>query len=304
MGELKMKNTTKSLSTKLIIGTLVAGFAISSGVGITQAEIVTATESIQTEQATKYPSKVMETVRLTLGVEKHDTSLDGQINALSQVAVMDKYLGSFGNKVKGKEVRQAVNEVFNIDLDTISEKNYGSKLIAYHGSVMESVRVSLNIAPDSTELDAQIMSMPKAEVMDRYIQVNDYSLTGDENRLLINQIFGVNLTGISGLEHAQLSINSKGQWVIQNDNDLFVISSSLDDVSLYVGVTDYFVEQTGSNELPESLKAKLISFGFTYDEMSERYTYTNPTGESAPDAFKGQTIGAILTTINTEYPEL
>jgi hypothetical protein len=304
MGELKMKNTTKSLSLKLIIGTLIAGFAISSGVGITHAESLSATSSQQVEQTTKYPSKVMKTVRLSLGVEKHDTSSDSQINAMSQVEVMDRYLGSFGKKVKGKEVRKAVNAVFEIDLNTISEKNYGSKLIAYHVSVMESVRVSLDIAPDSTELDAQIMSMPKAEVMDRYIQVHDYSLTGAENRLLINQIFGVNLTGISGLEYAQLSINSKGQWVIQNDNDLFVISSSLDDVSLYVETTDYFAEQTGSSELPDSLKEKLTSTGFFYDEITGKYTYTNPTGESAPDAFKGQTIGAILTTINTEYPEL
>jgi hypothetical protein len=169
---------------------------------------------------------------------------------------------------------------------------------------MESVRASLNIAPDSTELDAQIMQMPKAEVMDRYIEVHDYALTGAENRVVINQIFGMNLDGISGLEHAQLSIQSKGQWVIQNDNDLFVISSSLDDVSLFVGTTDYFKEQTGLTGLPESLIVKLINSGFVYDEASGNYTYTNPTGESAPDAFKGQTIGAILTIINTEFPEL
>lgn len=294
-----MENKTKSFSQKIGMG----GFVISGGVGVSHAEIPSATSSYQAEQTTKYPSKVMETVRLSLDVDAYSTELDRQINVMSQVTAMDKYLVSFGDKLEGSEVREAVNEVFNINLNTISEMNYGSKLSIYPVFIMESVRESLNISPDSTELDAQIMNMPKAEIMDRHIQVHGNSLTGAENRVLINEIFGVNLDGISGAEHGQLSINSKGQWIIQNDNDLFVISSSLDDVSLYVNTTDYFKELTGSSEVPDSLRAKLISYGFIYDEVSGQLTYTNPTGESAPDAFKSQTIGAIVTTISTEYPK-
>lgn len=299
-----MNNTLKILSKKLIMGALATGIAFTSGVGVTQAEtsqVSTVQQTEQVAQTTKYPRKVMQTVRMSFGISKHSPALDSQINEMPKVEVMDRYLVSFGKKVKGKEVREAVEDVFNVDLNRISENNYGNKLTSYHEDVMSSVRESLRIPSDSTKLDKKIMNMPKAEVMDRYISVHNDWLTGAEDRILINQIFGVNLDGISGAERARMSIQSKGEWILQNDNDLFVISSSLDDVSLYVSATDYFIANTGSNEFPTSLKEKLIGFGFTYDEAFERYSYTNPTGESAPESFKSPTINAILTTIATEY---
>jgi len=292
-----VKNNIKTISQKIFLGTVITGVVLSSGVGVTQAETLTNSSISQTEQTTKYSSKVMETVRLSLGVKKHSTEVDNQINAMKKVEVMDIYMDSFGEKVKGKEVRKVVNEVFGADLNTISKMNYGSKLSSYTLPIMKDIRVSLNVAPDSTELDAKIMKMPKSEVMDRYIKVNDYSLTNNEIRILINDIFGVNLNGISGLEGAQLSIYSKGQWIIQSEKDLFKISSSLDDVSLYIESTDYLEKQTGSSEFPDSLAQKLINLGFTYAEVSGNYTYTHPTGESVPDALKTQTIGTVIQAI-------
>jgi hypothetical protein len=141
------------------------------------------------------------------------------------------------------------------------------------------------------------MAMTKTEVMDRYIEVHEYSLTGAECRVLINQIFGVNLDGISGLEHSKVSIYSKGQWILQGDTNLFTISSSLDDVELYVTTTNYYVESVGSKQLPDSLKQKLISMGFTYDADQNQFIYRNPTNESVPDAYKGQVIGKILESV-------
>lgn len=292
-----MKNNIKTISQKVFLGTVITGVVLSSGVGVTQAETLTTSSISQTEQTTKYSSKVMETVRLSLGVKKHSTEVDNQINAMKKVEVMDIYMDSFGKKVKGKEVRKVVDEVFGADLNTISKMNYGSKLSSYTLPIMQNIRVSLNVAPDSTELDAKIMKMPKSEVMDRYIKVNHYSLTNNEIRILINDIFGVNLNGISGLEGAQLSIYSKGQWIIQSEKDLFKISSSLDDVSLYIESTDYLEKLTGSSEFPDSLAQKLINLGFTYTEVSGNYTYTHPTGESVPDALKTQTIGTVIQAI-------
>jgi hypothetical protein len=231
----------------------------------------------------------MEAFRLNKGEEKISTNMP-------KVEVMDRYLESTG-KLKGKEIREAIKDVFGADLNYISEKNYGSKLSIYHVSVMESLRISLNVDSNSTELDAQIMAMTKNEVMDRFIEVHDFSLTGAQIRVLINQIFGVNLDGISGLEHLRISIYSKGLWILQGDTDLFVVSSSLDDVELYVASTDYFKETSGSNQLPDSLKQKLISIDFSYDADLNQFVYRNPTNESVPDAFKGQVIGSVVGTV-------
>lgn len=234
----------------------------------------------------------MEEFRLSQGEERKSTVIAN----MPKVEVMDRYLES-SSKLKGKEVREAVKEVFGADLNYISEKNYGSKLSIYNDSVMESLRISFNGDSNSTELDAQIMAMPKNEVMDRFIEVHNYSLTGAQIRVLINQIFGVNLDGISSLEHLSISIYSKGLWILQSDTDLFVVSSSLDDVELYVSSTDYFEETTGSNHVPDSLKQNLISIGFSYDADLDQFGYRNPTNESVPDAFKGQVVGSVVGTI-------
>lgn len=231
----------------------------------------------------------MEAFRLNKGEEKISANMP-------KVEVMDRYLESTG-QLKGKEIREAIKDVFGADLNYISEKNYGSKLSIYHVSVMESLRISLSVDSSSTELDAQIMAMTKNEVMDRFIEVHDFSLTGAQIRVLINQIFGVNLDGISGLEHLSISIYSKGLWILQGDTDLFVVSSSLDDVELYVASTDYFEKTSGSNQLPDSLKQKLISIGFSYDADLDQFVYRNPTNESVPDAFKGQVIGSVVGTV-------
>ena len=221
------------------------------------------------------------------------------INEMPKTEVMDLYIKSFGAEVKGKEVREVVQAVFGIDLNFISEKNYGNKLSQYETKVMESLRRSLDVPADSTEVDAQIMAMPKNEVMDRYIEIHGGALSGAETRVLINQIFGVNLDGISGLEHSGISIRSKGQWILPADKKLFIVSSSLDDVELYVSPTEYFEETTGSNQLPDSLKEQLSQLGFTYDAEMNRCIYRNQTNESVPDALKGQVIKAVLTTIQS-----
>ena len=232
------------------------------------------------------------------GVENKPNELSRAKENISKVELMDRYLKSVGHKTNGKEIREAVKVVFGADLNYISEKNYGSKLSVYNVAVMESLRISINVDSNSNECDAQIMAMTKNEIMDRYIEVHEYSLTGAECRVLINQIFGVNLDGISGLEHSKVSIYSKGQWILQGDSDLLNVSSSLDDVELYVGTTNYYNETTGSDQLPDSLKQKLMSIGFSYNPEQNRFVYRNTTNESVPDAFKGQVIGNVLECVS------
>lgn len=291
----------------IIVFTLVASVALTGGAGSVFAQEAAtnstpqAYEAQQNEQDAKYSKNVMKAVRVGLGADAKSAEVDGIIEKMPKTEVMDYYLTSFGKKVKGNEVRQAVEEIFDIDLNHVSKMDYGSKLAIYPAAVMESLRVSLNEEPKSTLQDGRIMDMAKNEVMDRYMKEHDYSLTGAESRNLINQIFGVNLTGISTLEHMQLAVSSKGQWIVKSDRDLFVLESSLDDVDVSIYTTPYFNEVTGSDQLPESLKNKLMNLGFTYNEEANLLYYKNPTGESVPDAFKGQVMGILIGTIVTEY---
>lgn len=291
----------------IILFTLVTSAALTGGVGSVFAQEAAsnvnpqAYEVQQNKQDAKYSKKVMKAVRVSLGVDAKYTGADGVIGKMPKVEVMDHYLASFGKKVKGNEVRLAVEEIFDIDLNYVSKMDYGSKLTIYPANVMESLRASLKEEPASTMQDARIMGMTKNEVMDRYMKEQDYALTGAESRILINQIFGVNLAGISTLEHMQLAVSSKGQWIVKSDQDLFVLESSLDDVDVSIYTTPYFKEVTGSDQLPDSLKTKLMDLGFTYNEEADLLYYKNPTGESVPDAFKGQVMGILIGTIVTEY---
>lgn len=274
-----------------------AGSAFAKG----EAAHSNSSEMLQGKQEAKYSKQVMRELREELGFDKRSAAHDDEIESMPKVEVMDLYLASFGKKIKGKEVRKAVEEVFFVDLDIISKNNYGSQVSIYPEQVMNSLRLSFNEKADSTKQDARIMKLKKSEVMDRYIKEHDEQLTGAESRILINQIFGVNLDGISTLEYSQLAISSKGQWILKSDTDLFILESSLDDVDVSVYATPYFEQVTGSNKLPESLKTKLMSLGFTYNEEKELLYYINPTGESVPDAFKGQVLGIIMGTIMREY---
>lgn len=302
-----MKTQFKTASKIIILSSLVTSVALSGGTGSFLANAGAADSNPNVhelqlnEQDAKYSKKVMKAVRESLGENSKSTQSDDVIEQMPKVQVMDYYLASFGKKVKGNEARRAVEEIFGVDLDVISKENYGSQLAIYSEDVMRSLRVSFNEEPTSKKQDARIMELKKKEVMDRYIREHGYSLNGAQIRVLINQVFGVNLDGISTLEHSQLAISSKGQWILRSDTDLFILESSLDDVAVSVYATSYFEMVTGSKQLPESLKAKLMNLGFTYYPETELLYYENPTGESVPDAFKGQVLGSIVGTIMTEY---
>lgn len=202
---------------KIILFTIVTGVALTGGVGSAFAQEAPANsnphayEAQHIQQDTKYSKKVMEAVRISLGGDAKSTQVDSVIETMPKVKVMDSYLASFGKKLKGNEVRLAVEEIFDIDLNYVSKMDYGSKLAIYPAAIMGSLRASLNEEATSTKQDARIMKMAKNEVMDRYMKAQGYSITGAESRILINQIFGVNLDGISNLELMQLAVSSKGQ---------------------------------------------------------------------------------------------
>ena len=74
--------------------------------------------------ATKYPSEIMEGVKKILMNElqgkSSNTELEGQIEAMAKVEVMDKYLESLEKEISGSEIFHVVNQVFGFDLDGMS----------------------------------------------------------------------------------------------------------------------------------------------------------------------------------------
>ncbi|ASS67523.1 MULTISPECIES: hypothetical protein [unclassified Paenibacillus] len=261
-------------------------------------------DAVINQQSTKYPIEVMKVVRASLGADESSTEMDSQINALAQVRVMDIYLESLGNPARGQVIRDAVGKVFGFDLDLMSQNDEGNLLASYNSEIMAGVRTYLGLASDDESRDSAIMSLKKNDVMDHFLSAYGESIQGSDSRRIINYIFGVNIDGLSGLERSRLSVYSKGQWELNNRNDVLIIKSSKGDVDLYVGPTAYYVDKLGSNQLPAELEKALLSFGFTLDTAANLYTYHNVSGESVPDAFKGQVIGAIVACIQASFADL
>lgn len=201
---------------------------------------------------------------------------------VKKVELMDKHLDSHQGKITSTEICNIVMSIFKFDLTTkpVLSKEW---IMAGAGSSTENIAI---MAIDST------------------LTHHGRKATGKEIRQLINQIFGINLDAISSLEGARISLFSKDQWVIRDEQDLFVVHTGLGDVDVKVFPTDYFTEQTGLEELPKDLKQSLTNFGFSCDESAGCYYYSNPSGEAIPDEFKGQVIGAILKVIHNSYQSL
>ncbi len=208
--------------------------------------------------------------------------LEKGVDRVNKVELMDKHLDSHQGKITSTDICNIVMSIFKFDLTT---KRVLSKewITARAGSSTKNIAI---MAIDST--------------LSHYGR----KATGIEIRQLINQIFGINLDAISSLEGARISLFSKDQWVIKDEQDLFVVHTGLGDVDVKVFPTDYFTEQTGLEELPKGLKQSLTNFGFSCDERAGCYYYSNPSGEAIPDEFKGQIIGTILKVIHDSYQSL
>lgn len=204
---------------------------------------------------------------------------------MKKVEVMDRYIETYANKITNStEIFYTVNSIFNFNLDEIP--------------ILSSTEEEIK--------NASLMGNTPTprEIIDLYINQYDGELTGTEIRKIINKIFGVNLEAISSLEGARISLYSKGKWVVQSENDLFVVYTGTGDVDVKVFPTYYFTQQTGLTELPIDLQLALISIGYYFDVELESYYFINPTGEAISDAFKGKTIEAILDVIQRSFSDL
>ncbi|SFK08679.1 hypothetical protein SAMN04487936_10739 [Halobacillus dabanensis] len=223
-----------------------------------------------------------------------------EINTMSKVEVMDTYLGQNNKNVKPDEIRHVIQQIYDIDLEAISELGVGKQTNTYSDDVLQKVKQASNQAATAEEIRA----MSKIEVMDLYWKAFEGKMTGEDIRMMINAIYGVNLQGISDLEDTGVSLYSKEQWISQYDKDLFVVQTGADDVDVWVYPTEYLKEQAGIENNPRSLEMALTKLGFDYNKEVDALYYSNPTGESVPDNFKGQTLGTIIGVIQEEYAHL
>ncbi|TQR18715.1 hypothetical protein FG384_15720 [Psychrobacillus vulpis] len=205
---------------------------------------------------------------------------------MSKIELMDRYIYSFEEQISSSEICKFVDTVFGINLE----------------SVLVLDKKSLQ-APSSNNMDQSTMS-PSRTVIDSYLDLAKHKMTGMEIRKMLNQIFGINLDGISALEKERISLFSKGQWVVQNAKDLFIIHTGIEDVDVTVLPSIYFMEHSGLEGLPSELQNSLSHLGYNHDKKIRGYYFSNPSGMAVTDQFKGQTIGAIIEVIRKSYSDL
>ncbi|WP_226582022.1 hypothetical protein [Halobacillus litoralis] len=261
-------------------------------------------QEITQEENLEYPDEIIAGVLQSLRKEKQGPfSLSEalvEIEQMDKVQIMDHYLNRNSKNVKPDEMRFVVDQVYGINLDAVSELGVGKQTSTYPQEVFERVRQSLG----EDVSDTFIMELPKVKVMDLYVDTFNGKMNGADMRQMINAVFGINLTGIAGLEGTGVSLFSKGQWISQYENDLFIVHTGADDVDVWIYPTEHFKEQTDLADNPEELENRLAALGFSYNEEIGHLYYSNPTGESVPDSFKGKTMGTIIKFISQNYADL
>ncbi|MGM0876168.1 MAG: hypothetical protein ACQEWV_15705 [Bacillota bacterium] len=250
--------------------------------------------------STKYPFDIMISIRKILGGTPFSIEYDHIIDGMTKVDVLDKYIEHSEIKITGLMFREAVFQVFGINLNRISEEGEGAKLFIYPNEIMVGVRKALKIEIQSNETDDKIMSLKKAEVMDLFFDTYNIYIYSDMLRI-VNLIYGINLSGISSLEHSRISLFSKSQWIVHNDTDLFVVYTGTGDIDVKVYPTPQYTKLTGLSELPPELHEALLILGFWYQEETGAFYYRNQNGETVPDSFKGQTLSAIKSVIGKKF---
>lgn len=252
---------------------------------------------------TKFSAEIIKGIKLTLRKEKHGkltpAEITEQIENMSKVSAMDTFIRSFPKDLTGSRVREIVHQIYKIDLDAISYLGAGTIQSVYPDQITNSIKQVVEV----DDIDSYISNLSKSEVMDLYLESYHYELAPSDIRIAINLIFGTNLDGISSLENSGIGLFSKGQWINQSNEDLFVVHTSDDDVDVKIYPTDYFKKRTGLDELPSELQDSLKELGYYFNEEIGAYYYADPDGQSVSDSFKGQTLGLLIGFISSNYSD-
>lgn len=200
---------------------------------------------------------------------------------MSKVATMDYYLTSQGKEISSSDVCEVVKKVFEIDLEQAPILNIAKAIDLHHNN----------------ELTVKV-------VIDAYINHSKETMNGEGIRQFINEVFGVNLNAISALDEARISIYSKNQWIVQNEQDLFIVHTSNKDVDVKILPTSYFKKQTKIEGIPNNLQELLRDLGYSYDRNEGSCNYSNPSGIAIADKFKGKTMAVVRKVIQESYSNI
>ncbi|MCM2676348.1 hypothetical protein [Alkalicoccobacillus plakortidis] len=199
---------------------------------------------------------------------------------MKKAEAMDHQLHTLDHPITSADIQSIVSSVYQINLDKLPILPTEARGTVFSPGTTSEEAIATHLAQHSGELG------------------------GVQIRQIINNIFGVNLDAISALDGARISLFSKGQWVVQQETDLFVVWTGEGDIDVKVYPTSYFAEQSGASALPKELKDSLTAIGYLYDESTGGCYYENPSGDAVPDEFKGRTMGAILQVIKESYSQM
>lgn len=196
------------------------------------------------------------------------------------------------------------NELMDAHLSTLQSITS----LDIHQLIFEIYGINLSIVPlltrhIKTESHQNDSNDPHV-LLDYHIAKSAQPITGETIRNAINEFFGINLAGLASIEGLRISLFTKGQWMMQRENDLIHLHTGPMDIDVTISVTDYFTKQTGINQIPVPLRLSLSNLGYQFIEDSGNCYYSDPNGHSVPDEFKGKTFRAILETLNSDYSHL
>ncbi|WP_022793969.1 hypothetical protein [Marinococcus halotolerans] len=184
------------------------------------------------------------------------------------------------NKLTAASVERIVSEIFGISLQSIAADPKAPGARRSHPVFTAWTTQEWEAAGKEELLDYALARLPADS-------------SGETVRQVINDVYRVNLSGISALEASTFSLFSKGKWIKQNENDLFVLNTGSTDTEVSVSVTESFERETGSRGLPDGLCRELEALGFVYLPEKNQLNYSSPDGRPVDDVFKKKTIEAL-----------
>ncbi|RKD26021.1 hypothetical protein BEP19_03600, partial [Ammoniphilus oxalaticus] len=201
----------------------------------------------------------------------------GDIKSDSQTQRMDKQLASV-EKMDIQTVVEIVREVYRIDLLFASDNGLGRLPDSYNDELKRVIAQKMRLSPHSLVFMEQLRSMKKIELLRLLIEGTEQ--TGPRLRQSINQIFGMNLDGISTLENSGVSLFSKGQWLARKETDLLVAQTNQEDTTVIIFPTASFQSIVGDHRLSSEAHQALLQLGFAYFDEMAYYEYTQQQGYS------------------------
>ena len=227
----------------------------------------------------KYHPSIDEVIIQTLKSEgvKNEV-IEDKLVEMSKIEAMDRYFRSKEVEVTTESISHFISHAFYIDLDK-----------AY----LLDIETAENLKEPT----------PKAAIT-WYLETQQQDWTGEQIRILLKNLFGINTNGLAFLENKKISLYSKKQWILKQDHDLFIVSTGVKDIDVYILATDYFKQKTGLDGLPENLHEKLNELGFSYNQEKMCYYFCTEDGQSVEDSFKGQVLNSLIEVARTKYDHL